>query len=145
MPARRDEIESARSEGVRFRSWVAPLAIVADERGRAAGLRVASTRAEDPRRGRRSRIVTVPGSESTLPAETIVFALGYQPILPVLRGVNTAKTGLLDADVRTGRTSRRKVWAVGDVVTGPNTVVHAMAAGRRTAREILRTLDRSGA
>jgi NADPH-dependent glutamate synthase beta subunit-like oxidoreductase len=103
------------------------------------------TRAERPGDGRRSRILNVAGSDFDLPAETIVFALGYQAILPVLTGVRMGKAGLIAADGRTGRTSRGKVWAVGDVVTGPNTVVHAMAAGRRTARDVLRALKRSAA
>lgn len=145
MPARRDEIESARSEGVQFRSWAAPVAILAGEDGKARGVRFVATKAARPRDGRRSAIVTVPGSDFDLEAETIVFALGYRAVLPTLSGVRTAKSGLLDADARAGRTSRAKVWAVGDVVTGPNTVVHAMAAGRRAARDILRSLKRRAA
>lgn len=140
MPARHDEIESARSEGVQFRSWAAPVAILAGEDGGARGVRFIETKAIRPRDGRRSAIVTVPGSEFELEAETIVFALGYRAVLPTLSGLRIAKSGLLGADARAGRTARSKVWAVGDVVTGPNTVVHAMAAGRRTARDILRSL-----
>lgn len=144
MPARHDEIAGARAEGVRFRTWATPVAVLGD-RGRATGARFITTHSLSGKQGRRSPIVPIPGSEFDLPADTVVLALGYHTALPPLRNVRLTGAGLVAADVRSGRTSRAKVWAIGDVVTGPRTVVHAMAAGRRTARDVLRALGRSAA
>ncbi len=143
MPARTDEISSARSEGVEIRSWATPIAILDDEEGGVRGVRFVETRAVRPSDGRRSQIAPIPGSDFDLPAETVVYALGYRTLLPSLTGVKTDKRGLVVADVARGRTTREKVWAVGDIVTGPKTVVHAMAAGRRAARDVLRSLGKN--
>lgn len=145
MPARRDEVEGARSEGVRIRPWSAPVAVLGDRGGRVTHARFITTHSASGKNGRRSPIVTIEGSEFDLPADTVVFALGYRADLASLAGVRATSTGLLSADARTGRTSRSNTWAVGDVVTGPRTVVHAMAAGRRAARDVLRALGRSAA
>lgn len=143
MPARRDEVNSAKSEGVAIRSWATPIAILGAEEGRVRAVRFVGTRAVRPSAGRRSEIVPIPGSDFELEAETVVYALGYRTDLPALPDVKTDRKGLIAADVSHGRTSRQKVWAVGDVVTGPKTVVHAMAAGRRVARDVIRSLRRS--
>src|SRR5581483_5944348 len=133
MPARHDEVQSARSEGVTIRSWATPIAILGTEDGRVRGVRFIETRALRPNAGRRSQIAPIPGSDFELPADTVVCALGYRTVLPALNGVRSDKRGLIVADLMRGRTARDRVWAVGDVVTGPKTVVHAMAAGRRAA------------
>lgn len=144
MPARGDEVASARSEGVGIRSWATPIAILATNDGRrVGGVRFLGTRAIRPAEGRRSQIVPIAGSDFELLADTVVFALGYRTVLPTLTGVRSDKRGLIAADTRRGRTTRNNVWAIGDVVTGPKTVVHAMAAGRRAARDVLRALGRS--
>jgi glutamate synthase (NADPH/NADH) small chain len=143
MPARQDEVASARSEGVEIRSWATPIAIIGTADGRVSAVRFLGTRAIRPAEGRRSQIVPIAGSDFELCADSIVFALGYRTELPTLTGVRADKRGLIAADLRRGRTTRDNVWAVGDVVTGPKTVVHAMAAGRRAARDILRALGRA--
>lgn len=139
MPARRDEVESARAEGVRFVFWAAPVAILGDG-GRVRGARFARTRpGRRDARGRASPVI-VPGSEFEVAADMVVFALGYAPLPPALLGIRTADAGSVVGDPRTGRTSRERVWAAGDVVTGAKTVVDAMTAGRRAARDIVQTL-----
>lgn len=77
----------------------------------------------------------------TVPADTVVFARGYRISQDVLElvgnaGIETDAYGTVVVMEDNGRTNREKVWAAGDVVTGPKSVVGAMAAGKKAARHI---------
>ena len=138
MPARREEIESAREEGVRFHFQAAPVRFLGDG-GRLRAMECVEMALGEPdARGRRTS-VPKPGSEFVLDVDTVVLALGYQidrAVSKTTTGLETDRSGALAIDPATGRTSRIGVWAGGDVTSGPDTVVRAMVAGRRAAADI---------
>ena len=144
MPARREEIESAREEGVRFRFLTAPVRFLGDEHDHLKAMECLEMALGPPdRRGRRAPIPK-PATEFILEVDTVVLALGYQVDPGLARatpGVATDQSGTVVIDRATGRTSRDGVWAGGDVVDGPDTVVRAMVAGRRAAADIHRYLQ----
>ncbi len=88
--------------------------------------------------GRRSP-VPIPGSETFLEFDAVIHAIGNSPnpLIPATtQGLLIGKKGNIVADEATGKTSKDRVWAGGDVVTGAATVILAMGAGRKAARNI---------
>lgn len=143
MPARREEVETAREEGVRFQFLAAPVRFIGSEEGRVAAMECIQMELGRPdARGRRQPIPK-PGSELVVPVDTVVLALGYRPEPTVVRttpGLAADQAGLIVADPQTGRASRQGVWAGGDIAIGPDTVVRAMGAGKLAAQDIDRYL-----
>lgn len=129
MPARKEDMEAAEREGVRFMWWTEPVEI-SDERIVCRKTEPATPDYPGGRRNARS----VPASEFEIPAEIAVLALGFKNT-PV-GGVACDKQGRVLAD-EIGRTSVDGVFAGGDAVSGPATVVRAAAAGKRAASAIL--------
>ena len=88
----------------------------------------------------RRRPVPIEGSNFSVPATTAIKALGYWPdeiIGKTTPDLETHKWGLIKVvDAETGQTSREGVFAGGDGVTGPDLVVTAMVAGRKSAKAI---------
>lgn len=142
MPARRDEIEGAREEGVRFRFLTAPVRFLG-QGGRLTAMECVEMQLEQRQPAGRPVAVPKPGSEFVLEVDTVVLALGYRidPSLgSSIPGLNTAEGAAVVVDPRTGETSLAGVWAGGDVSRGPDTVVRAMASGRRAAADMDRYL-----
>ena len=139
MPARKEEVESAKEEGVRFRFLTSPVRFIGDERGRVVAMECIEMGLGQPdRRGRREPIPKR-GTEFQMPVDTVVMALGYQSdplVLNTTQRLQSNSHGGIAADTSTGRTQRPGVWCGGDVVTGAATVVRAMVAGRRAAADI---------
>jgi len=147
MPARREEVASAREEGVRFMFLTTPVRFIGDEQGRLVAMECQEMALGPPDASGRRRPVPKPGTEFILPVDTVVLALGYRAddTLPkTTEGLATDRWGLITADPETGRTSREGVWAGGDIVIGADTVVRAMGAGKRAARDIDRYLSSAG-
>jgi formate dehydrogenase major subunit len=147
MPAQAHEVQEAVDEGVEMRFLTQPVEFVT--KGRAfAGIRCAEMQLGAPDESGRRRPVPVDGSEFVLDAGAVLLAVGQSVDATSLRstGVEVTKAGNVVADAATGRTSRAKVFAGGDVVTGPSIAIEAVAAGRRAAEAIdrmLRTGDAS--
>jgi len=134
-------IETAVKEGVRVETMVSPVRIYS-QNGRLVGIEcIRNTLGEVDASGRR-KPVPVPGSEFSISLNTLIVAIGERPDSDCLAsmGLDLDKGGRLEADPRTLATSRPGVFAGGDLVTGPNTVVDAIAAGRRAAVVIDRYL-----
>ena len=133
IPARREELLHAAEEGVSVVYMAAPDELLC-ENGRLSGLVCRKTvlTAPDYPGGRKG--IELTDERFTIPADTAVLALGYttEPI----PGLKTNDRGLIVVDRDTLATSEDGVYAGGDAVTGANTLVHAMAAGRKAA-EIL--------
>jgi len=134
-------IEAATREGIKVETMVEPVRIYS-QNGHLVGIEcIRNTLGEVDASGRR-RPVPVPGSEFSISLNTLIVAIGERPdsdCLPAM-GLALDKSGRLRVDPRTLRTSREGVFAGGDLVTGPNTVVDAIAAGRRAAGVIGRYL-----
>jgi len=143
MPALPDEVAAAEAEGVRLELLATPTRILAGD-GRAAGVECQRVTPGELDAGGRRRPVPAPGTEFPLPADTVVVAVGQVPDLRWLIGegrLAATRTGRLQVDPATLATSRPGVFAGGDVVDQPATVVDAIAAGRRAALAIHRYLQ----
>jgi glutamate synthase (NADPH/NADH) small chain len=139
MPARAEEVRHARQEGIEFRMLTSPIEFLSDGKGWLGGLRCMSMQLGEADASGRRRPVPIPGSESELPLSVAVIAIGTSanPVIQsTTTGLATDTRGYIQADTHTQRTSRKGVFAGGDIVTGTATVILAMAAGRRSAKSI---------
>ena len=139
MPARLEEIENAEEEGVIFDLLTLPLRYIGDENGWVKEMEFMRMKLGEPDDSGRRRPVPIEGSETIVPVDAVVCAIGNSPnpLIPTTTpGLEVGKRGNIVADEETGRTSRDKIWAGGDVVTGAATVILAMGAGRKAARSI---------
>jgi len=139
MPARAEEVKHAKQEGIDFQVLTAPVEFLSDEKGWLRAARCVRMELGEPDASGRRRPVPIAGSEFDLPLSVAVMAIGTSanPIVQsTTPGLATNKRGYITADADTQRTSRKGVFAGGDIVTGSATVILAMGAGRRAARSI---------
>lgn len=139
MPARREEIEHAKEEGIEFQLLCSPVAILGDEEGWVKGVKVMSMELGEPDDSGRRRPVPIACSEHDIDVDCVIMALGTNPnplIKSTTPGLDTNKWGCIIADEKTGQTSREGVFAGGDAVTGAATVILAMGAGKDAAAAI---------
>ncbi len=147
MPARREEITHAKEERVRFVMLAAPVEFLGDEDGRLTGMRIQHMRLGAPDESGRRSPEPVEGSTYDAPVDVVVIAVGNtpNPLLPRTDPeLEQTRWGTLVADEVTGRTTKRGVFAGGDIVTGGATVILAMGAGRRAATAIDEYLTTNG-
>ncbi len=142
MPAQVEEIEAAEREGIIVRTGLAPVAVVSRD-GAVVGLRCIATRPSGTATGtvtdKRTPWEPVPGTDQELPVATILVAVGEEPdpsILPEGAGIEVSGWAGIVADPRTMATGRAGIFAGGDVVSGPKTIIDAVASGRRAAASI---------
>ncbi len=139
MPARLEEIHHARQEGIEFRMLTNPIELIGDEKGWLTGARCARMELGEPDESGRRSPVEIKGSEFILPANVVIIGVGtnanplVQASTPDLK---TTSRNYIVADTQTTRTSKRGVFAGGDIVTGGATVILAMGAGRKAAKGI---------
>ena len=138
MPAQAEEIEEAVREGVTLLTALAPLEVVARD-GVVVALRCEEQQMTGSTEGGRRVYAAVPGCVREVPASTILVAIGEEPdpsILPEGAGIEVSGWAGIVADPRTLATGRAGIFAGGDVVSGPKTIIDAVAAGRRAAASI---------
>lgn len=138
MPANPEEVEDSREEGIDFLFLTQPVSILSEE-GRMAGLRCIRMELGEPDKSGRRRPVPVEGSEFDLPGDTLIPAIGQIANLDWLSpddGIEFNRRGAIKVDAATMTTSRPGVFAAGDAVSGPLTVVHGLAGGKRAAHAI---------
>jgi len=139
MPARREEVENAKEEGIQFKLLTNPKGFLGDERNWVVGMECYEMELGEPDESGRRRPVVKPGSEFVIDVDEVVVALGTTPnplIAQTTEGLETTKWGTVVADETTGKAVKDKVWAGGDIVTGAATVISAMGAGKRAAADI---------
>lgn len=139
MPARIEEVHHAQQEGIEFHLLTNPVELLSDGKGWLRAARCVRMELGEPDASGRRRPVPIAGSEFELPISVAVIAVGTSanPIVQsTTPGLSTDKRGYIQADATTQRTSRRGVFAGGDIVTGSATVILAMGAGRRAAKSI---------
>jgi NADH-quinone oxidoreductase subunit F len=144
MPAFTEEVDAAVEEGVRLETLTSPVRVLVED-GRFTGLELVKNRLGDVDASGRRRPVPVPGTEHTLPLDTLIVAIseGSDTDCVAVAGANRVditSSGTIRIDPETLATNRPGVFAGGDVVTGPNTVVEAIAAGKKAAVMIDRYL-----
>ncbi|MBI3476048.1 MAG: NADPH-dependent glutamate synthase [Acidobacteria bacterium] len=139
MPARLEEVKHAKQEGIDFNVLTAPIEFLSDGKGWLVGARCQKMELGEPDASGRRRPVPIQKSEFDLPLSVAVIAIGTSanPIVQsTTPGLNTNKKGYIEADLTSQKTSRKGVFAGGDIVTGSATVILAMGAGRRAAKAI---------
>ena len=145
MPARAEEIEHAKEEGVTFHLLRNAKRILGNDEGRVCGVECLCYELGEPDASGRRSPVEIPGSEYVLDVDTVIVAIGNSPnplIQQTTPGLEFNRKGTIKAD-ENGRTSMPNVFAGGDIVLGAATVILAMGQGRRAAasiNEYLRTL-----
>jgi glutamate synthase (NADPH/NADH) small chain len=139
MPAREAEIHHAEEEGLIFNFLTNPTKFIGDEKGRLKGVELLRNELGEPDESGRRRPVPIPGSEYTIDIDTAIVAIGSGSnplLLKTAPDLKLNKWGYIIADEKTGKTSKRGVFAGGDIVTGAATVILAMGAGRQSANAI---------
>jgi glutamate synthase (NADPH/NADH) small chain len=139
MPARAEEIHHAEEEGVQLKLLTSPVAIHGDEKGRVKELECIQNELGEPDASGRRRPVPIEGSNFRIPVDVVVIAIGQSPspLIPkTTPDLETAKYGVVVVDKETMKTSKKGVFAGGDVATGGATVILAMGQAKIAARSI---------
>ncbi len=139
MPARIEEVHHAKEEGIEFIMLTNPLDFLGDEAGWLHGVKLQKMELGEPDASGRRRPVPVPGSEYVMPIDMAVIAIGNgsNPIIKkTTPDIDFNKWGNILVDDSTMKTSKKGVFAGGDIVTGGATVILAMGAGRKAATAI---------
>ncbi len=143
LPARAEEVEHAKEEGIQFHLLTNPVRFI-EKDGAIAGAECIRMELGEPDESGRRRPIPIPGSEFTIEADTVVIAVGNgpHPLVPrTTPGLELTRRGNIVADPETGQTSKEGVFAGGDIVTGAATVIQAMGAGKHAAVAIDRYLQ----
>ena len=143
VPARAEEVHHAQEEGILFDFLTNPVEIYGDEQGWVRGMRCIHMKLGEPDASGRRRPLPIEGSEFDMDVDMIIMALGTRPnplVFTDAADLERTRWGTVVADEETGRTTKARVWAGGDIVTGAATVISAMGAGKRAAADIDRFL-----
>lgn len=144
LPARKEEVEHAEEEGIIFKTLCNPVEIFADENDDVNKIRCIRMELGEPDASGRRRPIEVPGSEFDLDVDCVIMSLGTSPnplIKSTTKGLEINKKGGIVVN-EDGLTSREKVYAGGDAVTGAATVILAMGAGKTAAKAIDEALSK---
>ena len=139
MPARMEEIHHAEEEGVEFHLLTNPIRFLGNDEAWVTDIECQRMELGEPDASGRRRPVPVKGSEFRLSVDTVVMSIGNgaNPLVPATTpGLDTNKWGNILADQETGKTSKKGVFAGGDIVIGAATVILAMGAGRKAGAAI---------
>lgn len=139
LPARKEEVENAKEEGIIFKFLTNPKQFMGDERGSVKGMECYEMQLGEPDQSGRRRPIVKPGSEFIIDVDVVIVALGTTPnplIAATTKGLETSSRGTVLTDEQNGQTRKPRVWAGGDIVTGSATVISAMGAGKRAAADI---------
>nr|MDO8135358.1 FAD-dependent oxidoreductase [Candidatus Njordarchaeum guaymaensis] len=132
-------VERAKEEGVEFMLLTNPTRIIADEKGYVRQLECIKMQLGEPDSSGRRRPIPIPGSEFTFDVDTVVIGVGQSPN-PLVRqttvGLDSDKIGALIVDPETLMTTRRGIFAGGDIISGGATVIRAMGEGKKAAKAI---------
>ncbi len=144
MPANAWEIEEAEREGIKIHYLASPLKILG-ENGKVVGMECIQNKLGKPDSSGRRRPVPIKGSEFNIETETIIPAISQEPDLswlPAGHKLKISKWNSFEVDEDTLATNVKGIFAGGDCVTGPKTVIEAIAAGHKAAKSIDRYLQR---
>lgn len=139
MPARKAEVHHAHEEGIIFTLLTNPLRFIDDGKGNVSGVECIKMELGEPDASGRRKPIPIKGSEFTLDIDVGIISLGTRSnplLLSTLKDLNLSKKNYIIADEKTGMTSKKGVFAGGDIVTGSATVILAMGAGRKAATAI---------
>jgi glutamate synthase (NADPH/NADH) small chain len=139
MPARAEEIHHAEQEGIRFELLTTPVAFHGDSNNWVKEVECIRNQLGEPDASGRRRPVPIKDSNFRMPVDVVVLAIGQSPnpLIPkTTPDLKTEKNGVVIIDNETGKTSKKGVFAGGDVATGGATVILAMGQGKKAAKAI---------
>jgi NADPH-dependent glutamate synthase beta subunit-like oxidoreductase len=142
MPATHEEVDEARTEGVKFHCLVAP-SMISSKDGKAE-LELIRTELGPPDESGRPSPVPVRSSEFSMSFDNVIAAVGQLPEIPPQFKLATGPGGVIEINPKTMATSRVGIFAGGDAVTGPASIIRAIAAGRKAAIAMDRYLGGNG-
>ena len=138
LPARKEEVEHAMEEGIKFELLTNPIQVLGDEQGWVKGMECVRMELGEPDASGRRRPIAVEGSNFIMDIDCMIMAIGTSPnplIRSTTQGLEANQHGCIVAD-ENGLTSLPGVYAGGDAVTGAATVILAMGAGKKAAHAI---------
>lgn len=140
MPAGKGEVEEAESEGVKFKFLTAPVEFIGN--GKVESVRCIKMQLSQASGSKRPTVIPIKGSEFDLDTDAVILAIGYNPKTDSIKDVEiiSGKKGAIVVKDELGTTNIKGVFAGGDVVTGPQSVIHAIASGKKAADAIHRYL-----
>ena len=139
MPARREEIENAKEEGIGFHMLTLPIRIIGDEKSFVKNMECMKMELGEPDESGRRRPVPVKGSEFILDVDTVIVAIGQSPNPVFLKATPELRVDKWDKIIiepETQATNIKGAYAGGDATEGDDTVIAAMGAGKRAAKAI---------
>ncbi|MHC5038265.1 MAG: FAD-dependent oxidoreductase [Planctomycetota bacterium] len=142
MPANPEEVDAAEEEGIQLRFLAAPVSVKGSG-GKVTGLEVQKMKLGEPDASGRRRPVPMEGTEEVIPVDTVIPAIGQRVDLAGFEGEGMpalTRWGTFEVDEKTGATSVEGIFAAGDAVSGADTVIGAIAGGRKAAESIARFL-----
>lgn len=140
LPARREEVHHAKEEGVHFELLAAPVKFIGDDCGNVKQVEAIRMQLGEPDASGRRRPIKIPGSEFRVDCQNVLIAIGQSPnpLVPMTtENLKTTKEGTIAVDEH-GRTSKKGVFAGGDIASGAATVILAMGDGKRAAKAMHR-------
>jgi len=142
MPASPEEVEAALEEGVEIMFLAAPVRI--DRTGKTLNLTCIRMELGEPDASGRRRPVPIKGSEFTTEFDSVIAAIGQSPDIPEGFKLKLGRGNTIQTSADTMATGSKGVWAGGDAVSGPASVIEAIAAGRKAASSIDKYLGGTG-
>lgn len=144
MPARNEEIENAKEEGIKFQLLTNPIKMFGDKEGWVTEMECIQMHLGEPDASGRRRPIPIEGSNFKIPVDTVIVAVGTtaNPLIASTTPDLETNRGYIIIDKETGKTSKPKVYAGGDVATGEATVISAMASAQRSAQAIHEMLSK---
>ena len=139
LPARKEEVEHAKEEGIIFKLLNNPVEILGNEDEFVTGMKCIKMELGEPDASGRRKPVEIPGSEFVMELDAVIMSLGTSPnplISSTTKGLDINKRKCIVAEEENGKTSKEGVYAGGDAVTGAATVILAMGAGKAGAKGI---------
>ena len=139
IPARAEEVDHAKEEGIIFDLLTNPTEVLTDDKGNVTGIKCVKMELGEPDASGRRKPVEVPDSEFVMDLDAVIMSLGTSPnplISSTTKGLEINKRKCIVAEEANGQTSKEGVYAGGDAVTGAATVILAMGAGKAAAKGI---------
>ncbi len=147
MPANRVEIDAAEEEGIVYQLLSAPKRLLGDENGKLTGLEYIKMELGEPDDSGRRRPVEIEGSETVMPVDVVISAIGQKPLVDWYtddlkeRGLELTRWNTVVTDDATLQSGIPHVFCGGDLWSGPALLIDAVGTGRRAARSIHRFLN----
>lgn len=141
MPARLEEIRHAKEEGVKFLNLHNPVEYLANDKGYLRAMRLQQMELGEPDESGRRSPVPIPGAIVEIDVDLVVISVGYMPNPPIMpEGVEMTRKGEILVD-DSMKSSSPAIYAGGDIVHGPSTVIRAMGDGRKAAASMAEAFE----